>query len=206
MNIAYLRISTEKQHLENQKSSITKFASDNHIAINKWHMETVSGIRPKDDRSLGGVLKKLKQGDVIIVSEISRLSRKMLEIMTILNTCIENGITLYSIKEGICFKDDMNSKIMGFAFGIAAEIERNLISARTKEALAYKRSQGIILGRPNGSTSQQNHLSQYSCDIEQLIISRTPISKIALRYNVSRGTLYSFLKNKNIRLNSQKLY
>ena len=156
MTIAYLRVSTQKQCLENQRNEIEKFARHKGLVIHRWEMETISGTTAKSDRALGHLLGRMKKDDVIIVSEISRLSRKMLEIMSIFYTCIEKEVLLYSIKEGYEFGNNMNSKIMGFAFGISAEIERNLISMRTREALALRKAEGVVLGRRKGSYTKFN--------------------------------------------------
>ena len=120
MVVAYLRVSTEKQFLANQREEILRFAEKNELV------------------KLAGVLNRMRKGDTLIVTEISRLSRTMLEIMTILNSCIKKNIILYSTKEGYIFQNDINSKVLGFAFGLMAEIERNLISMRTKEAFAER--------------------------------------------------------------------
>lgn len=139
--VAYLRVSTEKQFLENQREEIVRFAERNGMSIDKWYTETVSGSVSSKERKLSGVLDKMRPGDSLIVTEISRLSRTLLEIMTILNSCIKKGVILYSTKEGYVFQNDINSKVLGFAFGLMAEIERNLISMRTKEALARRKQE-----------------------------------------------------------------
>ena len=151
MVVAYLRVSTEKQFLANQREELLRFAEKNGLQIDKWYTETVSGSVRSKDRKLSGVLNRMQRGDSLIVTEISRLSRTMLEIMTILNSCIKKEIVLYSTKEGYVFQNDMNSKVLGFAFGLMAEIERNLISMRTKEALARRRQEGVKLGRKKGT-------------------------------------------------------
>ena len=139
--VAYLRVSTEKQFLENQREEIIRFAEKNGLSIDRWYMETVSGKVSSKERKLAGLLDRMKPGDSLIITEISRLSRTLLEIMTILNSCIKRGVVLYSTKEGYVFQNDINSKVLGFAFGLMAEIERNLISMRTKEALERRRQE-----------------------------------------------------------------
>lgn len=130
--VAYLRVSTEKQFLENQREEIVRFAERNGMSIDKWYTETVSGSVSSKERKLSGVLDKMRPGDSLIVTEISRLSRTLLEIMTILNSCIKRG-DIVQHQRRIRFQNDINSKVLGFAFGLMAEIERNLISMRTKE-------------------------------------------------------------------------
>jgi DNA invertase Pin-like site-specific DNA recombinase len=196
MVIAYLRVSTEKQLIENQRNEIARFAEARGLAIQKWQMEKVSGVKTKEERKLEAVLRSMKPEDVLIVSEMSRLSRTMLEIMAILNLCIKKQIVLYSVKEGYAFENNMTSKIMGFAFGIAAEIERNLIAARTKEALAYRKAQGVILGRPKGSKVRTQVLADHAEDIRKMLTQGKPKAEIARLYHVSKTTLYNFLKEK----------
>ena len=116
MVIAYLRVSKEKQFLANQKEEIMRFEEKNGVSIDKWYTETVSGSVSTKDRKLSELLKRMHPGDTLIVTEISRLSRTLLEIMTILNFCIKKQVVLYSTKEGYVFQDDINSKVLGFAF------------------------------------------------------------------------------------------
>ncbi len=195
MVIAYLRVSTEKQLLENQRNEIVRFAENKGLSIHKWQMEKISGVKSKEERKLEAILRRMKTDDVLIVSEMSRLSRTMLEIMAILNLCIKKNIILYSVKEGYSFENNMTSKIMGFAFGMAAEIERNLIAARTKEALAYRKSQGMVLGRPKGSNRQTRLLIDNEENIREMIARGMRKIDIANYYKVSKATLYCFLKN-----------
>jgi len=194
MVIAYLRVSTEKQLIENQHEEVKQFAKSKGLKITKWHVEKVSGTIIKEKRKLESILCSLRANDILIVSEISRLSRTMLEIMNILDLCIKKEVTLYSVKEGYSFENNMTSKIMGFAFGIAAEIERNLIASRTREALAYRKSQGMILGRPTGSAPQKEMLVNNSEEIRYMIRRGVPKIRIADKFKVSKATLYNFLK------------
>lgn len=134
--VAYLRVSTEKQFLENQREEIIRFAERNGMSIDKWYTETVSGSVSSKERKLSGVLDSMRPGDSLIVTEISRLSRTLLEIMTILNSCIKKEVILYSTKEGYVFQNDINSKVLGFAFGLMAEIvtenKKQLLKERKK--------------------------------------------------------------------------
>ena len=194
MTIAYLRVSTQKQCLDNQRNEIEKFARQKGLQIHHWEMEKVSGTLSNSHRALGLLLDQMQKDDIIIVSEISRLSRKMLEIMSIFHTCIEKEILLYSIKEGYEFGNNMNSKIMGFAFGISAEIERNLISMRTRDALALRKQQGVQLGRPKNSCSRQQMLHSHYSDIYRMQQEGVSLSQIARTFGVARNTLYAFLR------------
>ncbi|RGM46286.1 MULTISPECIES: master DNA invertase Mpi family serine-type recombinase [Bacteroides] len=191
--VAYLRVSTEKQFLENQRAEILRFADRNGLIIDKWYTETVSGSVSSKNRKLSGVLDRMKPGDSLIVTEISRLSRTLLEIMTILNSCIKKRVVLYSTKEGYIFQNDINSKVLGFAFGLMAEIERNLISMRTKEALARRKKEGVCLGRRKGDAPKMNML----IDNRRLVMMErrrgASCSALAKQMGVSRTTMFRFL-------------
>jgi DNA invertase Pin-like site-specific DNA recombinase len=194
MVIAYLRVSTEKQFLENQREEILRFATKNELTVDKWYTETVSGCVSSKERKLSRLLKKTRSGDILIVTEISRLSRTLLEIMTILNLCIKKNVILHSTKEGYVFQNDINSKVLGFAFGLMAEIERNLISMRTKEALARRKQEGKLLGRKPGDSPQMEIVIKNEKSIIQQLNKKVPKDVIAKQLGVSRSTLYRFLK------------
>ena len=194
MVVAYLRVSTEKQFLANQREELLRFAEKNGLQIDKWYTETVSGSVRSKDRKLSGVLNRMQRGDSLIVTEISRLSRTMLEIMTILNSCIKKEIVLYSTKEGYVFQNDMNSKVLGSAFGLMAEIERNLISMRTKEALARRRQEGVKLGRKKGTCPAMRVLRENKRRLIKDAQRGVSCSELARQMGVSRTTMHRFLK------------
>ena len=194
MVVAYLRVSTEKQFLANQREELLRLAEKNGLQIDKWYTETVSGSVRSKDRKLSGVLNRMQRGDSLIVTEISRLSRTMLEIMTILNSCIKKEIVLYSTKEGYVFQNDMNSKVLGFAFGLMAEIERNLISMRTKEALARRRQEGVKLGRKKGTCPAMRVLRENKRRLIKDAQRGVSCSELARQMGVSRTTMHRFLK------------
>lgn len=194
MTIAYLRISTEKQNLANQKEEIRRFAENRNLIIHQWVTEVVSGKKNEKERKLGALLKKLRQGDILIVTELSRLSRTLTEIMTIMGQCLEKKITLYSTKDSYAFDDSINSKVLCFAFGLVAEIERNLISMRTKEALALKRAEGVVLGRRKGYTPKLNILIENRHQIVRMLQQGASITRICEEHNVSRDTFNEFRK------------
>lgn len=195
MVIGYLRISTDKQFLENQRSEILRFAEQKNLSIDKWCSEVVSGSVHVKERKLAGLLKSLKRRDVLIVTELSRLSRTLLEMMNILNICIDKEVVLYSTKEGYLFQNDINSKVLGFAFGLVAEIERNLISMRTKEALHRRKREGKHLGRKHGSAPVMKHLGERRELIGSLLTSGMPKVEVARKMSVSLSSLKKFLKN-----------
>ena len=188
---AYLRVSTDKQTILNQKSEVMNFCRKQELKITVWCTETVSGTKKESERELGVLLKNLQRGDTLIITEVSRLSRKMINIMNIIHQSIEQGITIYSIKEGYKFDSSINSQVLAFAFGLCAEIERTLISQRTREALARRRAQGIKLGRPKGSI-RPGKLFPFEKEIKDLRMEGLSFQKIATRYKVSPETVRLF--------------
>jgi len=198
MTYGYIRVSSDKQTVENQRFEINNFAAKNNLIIDGWIDETISGTKNYDKRKLGKLLNKVKDGDLIICAELSRLGRTLFMIMDILNICLNKGCRVWTIKDNYRLGDDIQSKVLAFAFGLSAEIERNLISQRTKEALARKRSEGVTLGRPQGSKSSRVKLTGKEDFIRDLLeheVSKTQISKIL---KVNRNTLDSFIKRENI--------
>lgn len=198
MVFGYIRVSTDKQTVENQRYEINNFALKNNIVIDRWIEETVSGNVPPKNRLLGKKIKRMNSGDKIIATEISRLGRNLLMIMAILNNAMEKNIHIQTIKDNFTLGDDITSKVLAFAFGIAAEIERKLISQRTIEALARKKAQGVVLGRPKGSKSSKTKLTGKEDLIKKLIDQGYSYNKIASRLKVHRTTLSSFIINNNI--------
>ena len=198
MTFAYIGVRTEKQHLENQMNEVNNFAHSRGITIDKWVTETVSGKTDKGRRKLGRLLKSLKKNDILIVSEVSRLSRNLTEIMSIVGGCLDKGVNVYSMKENYHFDDSINSKVLCFAFGLVAEIERNLISQRTKEALALRKASGVKLGRPTGTRPKKSILLQNINDIAYMLESGSSRKDICRKYGVSSETLRRFLAEMNI--------
>ncbi len=190
--IAYLRVSTEKQHIENQKEEIRRFAESRNLTIDRWVTETVSGKTQNKDRKLGPLLRRMNSGDTLIVTEISRLSRTLTEIMSIMGRCLEKNIILYSTKDGYAFDNSINSKVLAFAFGLVAEIEHNLMSMRTKEALALRRAEGIHIGRPQGSNVKQRILIDNRQQIVAMLRQGRTVNHIYRTFNVSRTVYYTF--------------
>lgn len=153
MIYGYIRVSSDKQTVENQRYEIIRFCKKQNMNIDGWIEETISGTRKYDKRALGKLLRRVKTGDMIICSELSRLGRNLFMIMDILYICMNKGCRVWTIKDNYRLGDDIQSKVLAFAFGLSAEIERNLISSRTKEALARKKAEGVSLGRPKGQRS-----------------------------------------------------
>ena len=199
MIYGYIRVSTDKQTVANQKFEINEFCLQREFEIEKWVSETISATKKLNDRKFGKLMKKLKKGDVVIVSEISRLGRNLLQIMGILNECMEKEVMVITVKEGYELGNNINSKVLAFAFGLSAEIERSLISQRTKEALARKKAEGVILGRPKG-TSSYSTLKLYPKrdTIRELITEGKSFSYIARKLKVHRITVAKFVKRMNM--------
>lgn len=195
MIYGYIRVSTEKQSLKNQKFEIKEFCASRSFVVDKWVSETISSTKKLSERKLSYLMKKVKKGDVIIVSEISRLGRNLLQIMSILNYCMEKEVKIFTVKEGYELGNNINSKVLAFAFGLSAEIERTLISQRTKEALARKKAEGVKLGRPVGrSRMEKLKLYTYRNEIESLLTEGWSYARIARKYKVNRITVGNFVK------------
>lgn len=197
MIYGYIRVSTDKQTLENQEFEINNFCLKENIKVDKWITETISGTKDFEKRKLGKMLKKIKSGDVLICSEISRLGRNLLQIMTILNICMRKEAQVWTIKDNYRLGADIQSKVLAFAFSLSAEIERNLISQRTKEALARIKASGRKLGREFGSKNKKHILDGKEQDIIKLLNKGVPKTQIARLMNVSITTIYDFLKTRN---------
>lgn len=192
---AYLRVSTGKQDGENQKLGVDALAKRLNLEITEYiDDEGVSGTKEPEKRELGKLLDKLKDGDVLLAGEISRLGRSLFMVMRILEHCMKNNVKVYTAKDGYELGDNIQSKVLAFAFGLAAEIEREMISRRTKEALQRKRAQGVVLGRPKGKKSGYYKLTGKEDEIAEMIANGVSKSKIAKRLEVSRNTLNAHLK------------
>ena len=192
---AYLRVSTQMQTLENQKFEIEKWCEANSLKVDFWVMESVSGTVSWEKRRLGRTIRRMKKGDLLLCTEISRLGRNMLMIMSVLNFCSQRGIRIHTIKDNFDLSDNINSKIIAFAFALAAEIERNLISQRTREALAARKLQGVRLGRPIGISKKVQKVYDDIEVINKLIGEGVPKSVISKMYKVHRNTVSKCLKS-----------
>lgn len=192
----YVRVSTDKQTIENQRFEISRFCDRNELRIDGWIEETVSGTLAYSKRSLGRLLRNVGRGDMIICAELSRLGRNLFMVMEILNKCMSKGCRVWTVKDNYRLGDDIQSKVLAFAFGISAEIERNLISQRTKEALARKRAEGVVLGRPRGRRSSPDKYKLHGKEelVCRLLSEGMPKCKIAKLCKVNRGTLDRFIE------------
>ena len=194
MITGYIRVSTVKQHPENQRDEIQRYADANGLVVDKWVVEVVSGKKQVKGRKLGGLLRRMKKGDTLIVTEISRLSRSLTDIMGVMGQCVEKGVNVYTTKEKYRFDDSINSKVLCFAFGLVAEIERNLISMRTKEALALRRAEGKSLGRRKGDCPKMELLRQNAEEISRMLEAGKTARHIYTKLGVSKATWHKFRK------------
>lgn len=201
MIYGYIRVSSDKQTVENQRFEINNFCRCENITIDGWIEETISGTKAYTKRQLGSLLKRIKKDDLIICAELSRLGRNLFMIMEILNICMTKEAKVWTIKDNYRLGDDIQSKVLAFAFGLSAEIERNLISQRTKEALARLRAEGKTIGRSQGR--RNNSLNKKCVLKHEYIISNleqgVSIPTIAKKIKVARGTLYRYLAYTGIR-------
>ena len=194
MIYGYIRVSSDKQTVENQRFEINKFCSSNQIVLDDWIEETISGTKNYTKRQLGNLLKKVHKDDIIICSELSRLGRSLFMIMEILNICMTKECRVWTIKDNYRLGDDIQSKVLAFAFGLSAEIERNLISQRTKEALARKKAEGVRLGHQRGERLRLNPKCQKRHDWIVIQMEKgMEKTVIAKRLKVSVSTLYRYL-------------
>lgn len=203
MIYGYIRVSTDKQTVENQRYEINQFCQNKELVVGKWIEETISGAKNVEERKLGKLLRRMKKEDILICSELSRLGRNLLMIMGVLNECMNRDIQVWTIKDNYRLGSDINSKVLAFAFGLSAEIERNLISQRTKEALARKRAEGVILGRPKGSKSSKTKLTGQEKKIKELLDKKVSHSAIGRILGVHRITVSTFVKDRMEILNKQ---
>ena len=195
MTYGYIRVSTDNQTVENQRFEIKNFCKRNNLKVDGWIEETISGTKNYSKRRLGALLKKVTKGDMIICSELSRLGRSLFMIMDILNICMTKECQVLTIKDNYRLGDDISSKVLAFAFGLSAEIERNLISQRTREALARKKAEGVVLGRPKGrKTALEKHKLYPKRElISQLLQEGVSKRQIAFLVKVDRGTLNRYI-------------
>lgn len=195
--IAYIRVSSTKQSVEHQRHEIQQFAKLNRIKIDKWIEETISSRKPLAKRKLGQTLNLLKTDDILIACEISRLGRSLLEVMQILENCLNKNCQVWTIKENYRLGNDIQSKVMAFAFGLSAEIERNLISQRTKSSLDSIKATGKKLGRPLSAQSKKLKLSKNTEKIKKMLQSGISKYKISQIMGVQPITVTRFIKRMN---------
>lgn len=207
MIYGYLRVSSDEQDVNSQKQGVEKFAAEKGWTIDEFITdEGVSGGKDPDKRNLGPLLKKLQKDDVVIASEISRLGRDLYMVMDILHFCMERGCVIHTVKDRFTLGDDIQSKVLAFAFGLAAEIERQMIRQRTKEGLKLRMKLGVLLGRPLCDEYQPWHIED---DKKEEIIKRyeygVPIRRLAKDFNIDRATITRYLVLWNVKPQGKEL-
>jgi DNA invertase Pin-like site-specific DNA recombinase len=199
-NVAYLRVSTSDQDLEKNKAEILFLANDKSLGKVDFVEEKISGKIHWRKRKIGEIIEELQKGDTILLNEFSRLGRSMLECMEIISIATEKGINIYTVKGNWQLDHTIQSKVMAMVFSMVSEIERDLISKRTKEALKTKKANGVKLGRPKGPGKSK--LDTHKFEIEALLKNGSTKKFIAKRYNSTPANLHNWIK-KNIVQDSQ---
>ncbi len=192
--IGYIRVSTDKQTYKHQRFEIEEYAKNQGLKIDDWIEETISSRKALKNRKLGALLENLQEKDILITCEISRLGRSLLEVMRILETCLNKNCQVWTLKENYRLGNDIQSKVLAFAFSLAAEIERNLISQRTKSSLANLKASGKKLGRPFSAESKKLKLSKNTKRVRNLLSKGISKSQIAKILGVQRSTLRRFIE------------
>jgi DNA invertase Pin-like site-specific DNA recombinase len=201
LTIAYLRVSTTDQDIEKNKYDILQLANSKGLGQVDWVEETVSGRVSWRKRKIADILEQTELGDTLIVSELSRLGRSMLECMEILSVASEKGVHIHAVKGNWQLDGTIQSKIIAMAFSMAAEIERDLISQRTKEALAAKKKAGVRLGRPRGVGKSK--LDQHRAEIERLLANGSTQKHIAQRFGTTEANLSRWMKKHALKRSSR---
>lgn len=194
MVYAYIGVSTSKQDVENQRFEIDRFAKEKGLNVNTWVSEVISGTVSTKNRKLGSLLKKMKSGDILILTEVSRLGRSLLEVLTVLNQCVQKKYNLYTVKERYELDNSISSQMLAFAFGLMAEVERNLISMRTKEALARRKAAGQRLGRKKGGKNVRYKLDDKEKLIRSMLSQGCSKASICRKLKCNAKTLDNQLK------------
>jgi len=194
MIYAYCRVSTTHQTEENQHFVIEQYAKENNLTVDVWVEETISSGKRLSERKLGKLIPKLKSGDILITTEISRLARSLMELMGILQTCLEKECQIWTLKENFKLGTDVQSKVLAFAFGLSAELSKSLLQARVRESLARLKANGKKLGRPFGAKSRELKLEKHRHRLELMIKRGISKTKIAKTLGVHKCTIYNYLK------------
>jgi DNA invertase Pin-like site-specific DNA recombinase len=196
MIYGYIRVSSDKQTVENQRYEIIRFCESKKLIIDGWIEETISGTKEVNKRALGRLLRKVQKGDIIVCSELSRLGRNLFMIMQILYICMNKECRVWTVKDEYRLGEDIQSKVLAFAFALSAEIERNLISLRTKEALARKRAEGVRLGRPTGSVRREfRKCYRHEKQIRAWLAQGMSFTYIGDKLGMTRNTVSHYCKD-----------
>ena len=196
MIYAYMRVSTPHQTVENQHYALLKFADQHALRVDAWITETSSGAKAYTERVLGQLLERLQAQDTLLVTAMSRLGRRLVDIVQLFYLLMDKQVTVISIKEGLEVGDTLNAKVLAFAFGLAVDIERSLIAIRTREALARRRRDGQHLGRPPGTLSKQTKLTGREPEIRMLLQKKVAVAAIARIMGVHRTTMAHYIQSR----------
>ena len=195
MTYGYIRVSTEAQNTENQKMEIEQFCKRRNISIDKWVEDVISGTKDPYSRNLGKlIMENCVEGDTIICTELSRLGRSLLMVMNTLNYFLTHKVSVITIKDYFNLSDDITSKVISFAFGLSAEIERQLISQRTKAALERARKEGKHIGRKKGRKSSSYKLDKFNEIIAEEFLKGKSKNAIARQLGVNWHTVNTQIK------------
>ena len=199
MTYGYMRVSTDKQELNNQKQEILEFANSKKFGNVEFVEETISSRVKLDKRDLNGLIERLQSGDILITSELSRLGRSIMEVMRIFNILVEKKVNVYIIKNNIEIlgESSVQSSVLIFAFSLASQIERELISQRTKQALAVRKQAGVKLGRQKGAKIKSK-LDNREKEIRALLDKNISKASIAKMCDVGYTTLLHFIKSRGL--------
>lgn len=194
MIYGYIRVSTDKQTVENQRFEIKRYCDYHGWVIDKWISETISGTKDVNKRKLGTLITMMEPGDMLLCSEISRLGRSMFMILDLLKVCLEKGIRVRTIKENYACGDDPMSKLIASIYGYLAEMERNLISQRTKKGLARRIAEGVKLGRKTGGHNSHYKLSGKEKEIRKMLVAEVSKVNICRIFEYNGKTLNDFIE------------
>lgn len=203
-NFAYLRVSTDAQDVDNQKLGVMEYANTRGLVPIKIIEDTASGKKAWRERAIGELLQTAKKGDAIIVAEVSRLARSTLQVLEIMEAAAHKQISIHITKNGMTLDGSLASTITATILGLAAEIEREFISMRTREGLAKRKAKGLPLGRPKGSRNQNVRLDEHRADIKKWLalgLAKTSIAKLC---GVSTPTLYAYLEREKLHTRKEK--
>lgn len=198
MIYGYVRVSTNKQTAQNQKLAIREYAKYHRLRNIVWVAETISGTKNPEKRKLGELLHSVTEGDIIIITELSRLGRSLMMILNVLQSLLEKGVKVIAIKEGYELGDNIQSKVLAFAFGLSAEVERSLLSERTKLGLERARKQGKQIGRRKGQKPKKYKLTGKGAYIKRERINGRSKLSLAKELNVTWVTLNKFMEKSHI--------
>jgi len=200
MVIGYIRVSTEQQDVRNQQHEILEYANQHKLHVDRFIKREISSRKDLKARGIEELLGSLKKGDTLVVSELSRLGRSIIEVISSINELVKRKIRFISIKQHLDIKGnhDVQSKVMVTIFSLLAELERDLISERTRKALAAKKVQGVALGRPTGSIGKSK-LDSKLPEIVDLLRDRASYSFMARRFKVSRPAIVNFIRTRKLK-------